>query len=259
MSFTSANIETGGGGLPGLKWEILPQAVKTIITGETLIGNTVFARVPLMNPDVLAKLANLRVEFGLVRGRRYSSRATQRVRGRRIFAYANWDGATSITGTGFGGGGQPGVPARPNRLPLTNGNDLVGELPYYAFYRNHSGTRLDYTGTAVPSVSLRISGSKVQPLRNVSDFLPGGAFYNKSPQRNNNLHSVVHSISQWYCRLVEVDDAGRLVEVGPWSADALYITPFQPGYNRSNAEPSDAVLDTVSLCFRASIGKRRNV
>jgi len=246
--------------LPVPKWEVMENTIQTLVNGSPYQGVQAYARIPLLSPDVRRKVANLRLEFGLARGRRHTVNSSLRTRGRRITAWSNWNGVTGASGTGFGGGEQYNnlaipMPARPNRFTFT-GNDKVGPLPYAKFYNEYTDEVLTDVGIMSNVVTVAISGGKVSKLMNPNNYLSGGGYYDKTPQSNNMFVTLRHRRSEWFCRIIELDpnNLNRVISVGAWS-EALIITPPMPSYNAFRSEGSS----TTNTKFELAIERRRNV
>lgn len=264
MANTAIGINAkSGGSLPAPKWEIIGNSQKTIVNGNSFYGSTVYARVQLLNKELESKIPNLRVEFGLVRGSRYTNRPNPRRTGNRIRAWSNWDGTNATSGTGFGGGIQRDItgtsmPPRPNRLSFTSPNALVGELPYSAFYNEYFVDILQ-SSSPVYSVNtaLFLTGSKRKNLKDPTSYLSGSSFYGKTPQGINRFTSSRQAVSEWHVRLVELDGAGKVIATSDWS-EPLFISPIATGYNAERAEGVVTALNSNYLyTFIARVGRRR--
>lgn len=208
--------------LPAPRREIRDaQVVKTMSDwSNQIIWDTVFARVPRVEQSLIDNW-ELFVEFWLVRDKRYSNRALNTRKWRRITWRSSWVASNVITWTWEWWGAHPQISVdRPNRFPVVGQNDLHWELPWFAFYRLAKISSFDETNTLMSSNVPIITWSKIKRLADPSNYLPWQAYYKKRPKYQR-FRDEVHQDSEWYARLVVVKE-GRLEAVWPIS-EPLFI------------------------------------
>lgn len=197
------------------------QVAKTMSDwSNQIIGDTVYARVPRVEQELIDNW-ELFVEFWLVRDKRYSNRALNMHKWRRISWWSNWVWWNKVLWTGEWGWAHPQIWVdRPNRFPVLWQNDLHWELPWFAFYRLRRVQHLDERNTMQTSDTPAITGSKVRYMRDPSRYLPWQADYTRRPKFLR-FRDEVHQDSEWYARLVIVKE-WRLESVWPIS-EPLFI------------------------------------
>lgn len=244
MSYTNAQIQgESKGGLPVPIWEVHQEQVRTFYDFSIALCEIPRARVPFINPELIAE-GNLYVEYGRIRGSRYRSRPVPKRYGKgRIYAWSNWtSGVTS--GTGYGGGVHSGVSIqRPNRFLITNIGFLAPECPYWAFYKKKTGEL--FNGSTAPISSTLYYSTPGEPFSSIFNpvkSLPpslGGTYM--SPYYNR-FHNIRFASTKWYARIIKVVD-GRVEEVGDWSEELIVSqTPYPTGYNKSKGVQVDNIL-----------------
>lgn len=208
--------------LPAPRREVRESGVvKTMADWSSqIVGESIFARVPRVDQELIDN-GELFVEFGLVRDKRYSNKALNTHKWRRVTRWSSWVASTVITWTGeWGWAHQQIWVDRPNRFPVVGQNDLHWELPWFAFYRLAKISSFDETNTLMWSNVPIITGSKIKRLADPSNYLPGGSNYQRRPKYQR-FRDEVHQDSEWYARLVVVKE-GRLEAVWPIS-EPLFI------------------------------------
>ncbi len=208
--------------LPTPRWEIREAWVAKIMSDwvNQMIGDTIFARVPRVEQELIDNW-ELFVEFGLIRDKRYSNRALNTTKWRRITWYSSWVWSSVISWTGEWGWAHPQIAVdRPNRFPVLWQNNLHWELPRATFYKIRRTEHFDERNTIVTSDVPVVTGSKYWRIIDPSQFLPWQSRYKKRPQFQR-FRDEVHQDSEWYARLVIVKN-GRLESVWPTS-EPLFI------------------------------------
>lgn len=191
--------------LPAPKWEEYGMSYKNIMTWEFVEWPIVFARLPLIDQELIAS-GNVYLEYGRLRGLSKSKKrivfwadSTWLYNGTTTWGWVHYN--TSVT--------------RPNRIPVTQSRDLMFELPWENFYKTRPTQYFDELSATWISIydELVCSWSKRRSIRDPFLF-PEKPFL-------QNFKDKYHTVQARYARLIVIKDGNVIAQ---WDISEPYFT-----------------------------------
>lgn len=191
--------------LPAPKWEEYGMSFKNVMTWETVEWPIVFARLPLIDQELIDS-GNVYLEYGRLRGLSKSKK--------RIVFWADSTWLYNGTTTWWWIHSNTSV-TRPNRIPVTQSRDLMFELPREQFYRTRQTKYFDELSANWLSTydELVCSWSTRRPILEPNTF--------SEKPRLQNFKDEYQTVQARYARLIVIENWNVIAQ---WDISEPYYT-----------------------------------